>query len=416
MRAQSAGAAPRRDPSFAARLPVKSLVWLAAALVAYSFAMPRLRAESKQPYEIVRSMQALQDQITLGNKAALAALPGLSAQLAEKLLAADPAVWREPRNARAAVTYVLSGGQPRVLHKILANDDVQGDDRTLMEGTLAYVEGKNAKAKELLSTVDPRALESIVGAHVAVAQAVLVTRLDPHKAIELLDMARILAPGTLVEEAALRREVFISEQIGDFDKFSSVAGQYLRRFSNSSYAENFLSRFSASIIAVARAGRLDQITKLESLLDEMNETARLRFYLVIAQSALVNGKLDTAQYAADKALKFAPQGSAEAQRAALYAGAVEALTKPDQDDLGKLATLDFSKLPRGDVNLGEAAIALSKEIHHWPEIRKAARDKEGPTVTPPTGSEPTIASADSAIDLAQKTLAATDEVQKEKSP
>ncbi|MGP0060185.1 MAG: chemotaxis protein [Beijerinckiaceae bacterium] len=416
MKTQPVDSRSRRGHSVSPGLRCYAVVCLAAGLFVLLQAPSRLAAQHRPPFEIVRSMQALQDQIALGNTAALTALPALAGQLAEKLLAADPAVWREARNARAAITYVLSGGPPRILSKILASGECPSGEKKLMEGALAYAEGHEAKAKQMLGDIDPRRLEAIVGGHVALAQATLFAREDPRKAIELLDTARILAPGTLVEEAALRREVFLSEQIDDFNKFNSVAGQYLRRFGHSSYAENFENRFSASLVAIAIAGRFEQITKLESLMNEMGEPTRLRLYLAIAQSALINGRLDTAKYAAAKAAQFAPQGSADANRAALYDGATAILTQPLEESLNKLETLDHSKLTRRDVDLAEAAVGLAKDIHHWPEIRKAGHDQEGATVAPPPGFEQTIASTDAAIDLARSSLAATDDILKEKRP
>jgi chemotaxis protein MotC len=389
---------------------------LAAGLFGLLVAPSRLAAQHRPPFEIVRSMQALQDQVALGNTAALAALPAFSGQLAEKLLAADPVVWREARNARAAITYILSGGQPQVLRKILASGECPSSEKKLMEGALAYVEGQEAKAKQMLGDIDPRTLEAIVGGHVALAQAALFAREDPHKAIDFLDTARILAPGTLVEEAALRREIFLSEQIDDFNKFNSAASQYLRRFGTSSYAENFENHFSTSLVTIAMAGRLDQITRVEGLLNDMREPARLRLYLAIAQSALVHGKLDTAKYAATKAAQIAAEGTAEANRAALYYSAAAILTQPLEQNLDKLEALDHSKLTHRDTDLAEAAVALAKEIYHWPETHKVARDQGGSNVAPPPGFEQTIASTDAAIELARSGLAATDDIVKEKRP
>ena len=48
-----------------------------------------------------------------------------------------------------------------------------------------------------------------------------------------------LVPGTLVEEAALRREIFLAGQIDNADRFETLAIQYLRRFRHSIYAGNF---------------------------------------------------------------------------------------------------------------------------------------------------------------------------------
>jgi chemotaxis protein MotC len=392
------------------------LVRLMAGVLVVSSGASCLVAQSRPPYEVVRSMQALQDQIALGNTAALAALPGLSNQLGAKLMAAETSVWRDKRNIRAAITYVLSGGQPRLLHKILADGEYPHEDKKLLEGTLAYVEGHEAKAKLVLSDIDPWSLDAILGGHVALAQAALCAHDDPRKAIELLDLARVLAPGTLVEEAALRREVFLAEQIDDFAKFSSATGQYLRRFSKSGYAENFQSRFSASLVAIATAGRLDQIMQLESLFTEMSEPERLRLYLLVAQSALLNGKLDTARYAATRAMQLAPQDRAATSRAALYDGAVSILTQNYEDGVAKLEALDRPNLAHRDARLAEGALVLAQEIRHWPEANRALRQQDGTKLAPPPGFEQTLAATDGAIDLAQKALAATDDASKGKNP
>ena len=50
---------------------------------------------------------------------------------------------------------------------------------------------------------------------VAFARSVLETRRDPKAAIARLDWARLLAPGGLVEEAALRREIGLLAEARD---------------------------------------------------------------------------------------------------------------------------------------------------------------------------------------------------------
>jgi chemotaxis protein MotC len=414
MKKLSAGSEPFPTIRARARFVSILVIQLVSGLCILS-AVSCLAAQSRPPYEILRSMLALQDQIALGNTAALEALPGLSAQLAEKMIAADPAMWREPRNSRAAVVYVLSGGQPRVLQKVLAGGVYPIDDKKLMEGTLAYVEGHEAKARQILSEIDPRSLEAIVGGHVALAQGSLLAHSDPHKAIDLLDLAILLAPGTLVEEAALRREVFLAEQVGDFSKFSSSAGQYLRRFSKSGYSENFRKRFSATLIDIAVAGRLDQIMQLEKFFDEMSDAEQLQLYFIIAQSALANGKLDTARYASTRALQLTPHDSADATRAALYDGVVSVLARDCDLGLGVLDKLDRSKLTRRDASLADGALALAWEIRHWPEASRSLRQQDGSTIAPPPGFDQTLVGTDGAIDLARQALAATDEALKGKS-
>ena len=122
----------------------------------------------------MRSLHALQDQIVLGNRTARVAISSLATELATRLLSYNPSVWREPRNARAVVTYVLSGGAPRVAETILASGDCAPQEKPLVEAAVAYSEGHVTRARTLLANVDARTLEPIVGGHIALAQAALV--------------------------------------------------------------------------------------------------------------------------------------------------------------------------------------------------------------------------------------------------
>ena len=78
-----------------------------------------------------------------------------------------------------------------------------------------------------------------------------------------------VAPGTLVEEAAIRRSLLVAEQINDQDRFEMLVRQYLARFRHSIYAGNFRYRFAA---ALSRSPILDdpaQFPRLDALLEQL---------------------------------------------------------------------------------------------------------------------------------------------------
>jgi chemotaxis protein MotC len=372
-------------------------------------------AQSKPPYEIIRSLHALQDQMVLGNTAARAAMPAFSAQLAEKLLAVDPTVWREPRNARAAVTYVLSGGSPRVAKKVLESGNCPSQEKKLLEGALAYIEGHEARAETLLSDVDPRSLESILGGHIALVQAALAAKDDSGKAIQLLDVARILAPGTLVEEAALRREIFLLDETGDFDKFVAMSGQYIRRFRNSAYADNFRQHFSEAIARLHIDGSPEQLAQLDDLLSGLSANEQLRFYLLIAQSSIIKGRIDVTRFAADRAEHLAKADSVEACRAQLYDSAASILASNYDQGVAQLEDLDSARLPQDDTLLKQAALALARQIRQLPQPDLSAADQNQSSEVPAALDGPVSESA-MTIAVAQKSLSDSDELLKEKQP
>ncbi len=60
---------------------------LAAFCASQAFGQGEPQLDSKQPFEIVRSMQAVQDQVVRGNPGARAKLPKLIQLISERLLA-----------------------------------------------------------------------------------------------------------------------------------------------------------------------------------------------------------------------------------------------------------------------------------------------------------------------------------------
>ena len=98
-----------------------------------------------EPFELVRSLQSLQDQVARGNTRAHAAQRELLGRIAEQFDALSPERWKDPRNVRAAVVFVLSGGSARVLQKLLGSAAGEGIDEKLIKGALAYGEGRRGR-------------------------------------------------------------------------------------------------------------------------------------------------------------------------------------------------------------------------------------------------------------------------------
>src|SRR5882724_11396176 len=198
------------------RLPLR-VVLASAALLSAAGAHGQERP--LEPFELVRSLRSLQDRIAGGDAAAYLSYRKALSQLTEQLGQARDEAWTDPRNVRAAVALVLSGGDPRVLQPLVSQ--VAGPDGTLVRGALAYGQNRNAEALELLADVDARTLDPSIAGHVALVQAELVAKTDREKSAALLAEARLLAPGTMIEEAALRRDVALAVERGDADGFGT---------------------------------------------------------------------------------------------------------------------------------------------------------------------------------------------------
>ena len=337
---------------------------------------------AESPREIVEFLIRAQDAIAAGSVPALAAQRRIRAEIDRVFADADPSVWQEPTNTVAAATYVFSGGTPDVLRGFATLDPKPAGDERLWRGALAYVEGRQGEAAGMLLDLDIGDLPSRIGGQVALAQAALVVGTDPRRALERLDMARLVAPGTLVEEAAIRRSLLVTEQLKDQDRFEMLVRQYLARFRHSIYAGNFRYRFAA---ALSRSPVLDdpaQFPRLDALLEQLGPDARRSHYLTIASAAVVSGMMAAATYAAERALALASPESPDLSRARLYRSAalvLEAETFEEAET--EFARINVAMLDPADRALHAAIEALASSI-------RSGVDPEVLTLVPASGPMP----------------------------
>ncbi|MCM5552070.1 chemotaxis protein [Pleomorphomonas sp. NRK KF1] len=346
---------------------IRRVFLVVALLSAGPLLAAEVRSDSIPPFEMVRTLQTLQAQIAGGNATAVAAQRDLLSVMEKTFLAADPSVWRDGRNARAAVTFTLSGGSPRLMRSLLALDPPIAIEADLAAGALAYIENREDEARKRLLPLDARTLPMSLGGQVALVQGSLVAREDLPKAIGLLDDARLLMPGTLVEEAALRREVFLIAQTGNLDRFEFLSQQYLRRFGTSVYAEDFRQRFATAIARLGIADGDDRFPRLEAILKTSDPENQRALFLQLAQAAVVHGKLGTARSAAADAAALATIGGHDAMRAGLYDAAASIIPGKDIVEVSKrLAGLNRRQLGRRDADLLDAAIAVAAAVGEVP--------------------------------------------------
>ena len=332
-----------------------------------------------EPYELVRSLQSIQDQIVRGNARAHSYQRVLMGQISERFAGMNAERWKEPRNARAAIVYLLSGGNPAVLTQLVDNAGQAGLDERLAKGAMAFAQGQKEEAAKLLHALDARTLDSGIAGYVAFAQAELAADKEPARAIAYLDDARLLAPGTLIEEAAFRRQIKLVEDSGDTDRQDTLSTQYMRRFPNSLYATAFRQQFAIQIAANADAGQPERLARVEATLAGLAATERRQVYLVIAKSALDKGKVGMARFGAEKASGLAEAGSADFSRSRVLLAATLIVTDRHDEGVEILASLDRSTLADEETALLDAALAVAGQV------RRSIADFAG--TGPPPGVE-----------------------------
>ncbi|WP_420391343.1 chemotaxis protein MotC [Acuticoccus sp.] len=318
-------------------------------------------------------LSALQDDIARGSSTALAAQGVLQRRIAERFRAAPPEAWAEPANARALITYALSGGDPTVMRDVLRDAELPERDATLAAGALAYLEGRAEDARRHFAEVDDERIDPSVRGAVNLARSALFVADDPKAAERFLTAARLGAPGTLVEEAALRRAVLVAAEADDLPTFEAMVSRYLRKYRTSVYAGNFRQRLAAALTRMSFIDEPATAAQLERLLEPMTPGGRQELYLLLARAAVENGNHVAARDAAVKVRATASPGTLDHRRARLYEAAAQVVDPEGSEAaVATLEALSEEALPQDDEELLAAALQLADTVIRLPPVDRGA--------------------------------------------
>lgn len=334
---------------------------------------PAAGPPGRPPYQLVRMLTALQDDIARGSGAALRAQRVLAGRIEENFRRTPPGQWADLRNARALIIYALSGGRPALVRAVAGDASLPDHYGRLLSGALAYLEGRADDARRHFDAVGATRLDASIRGSVLLAKAALQVESDADAALSTLHRARTAAPGTLVEEAALRRAILIAAEEDRIGVLEPLANRYLRKFRHSVYAGNFRKRLAAAITRMSFIETPADFARLERILRPMTDAGRQEIYLLLARAAIENGDRLAAAIAAAKVQEIAAEGTLDHLRARLYEAAAR-VVDPEEfpDALRTLRTLRTEDLPAEDRAIRSAALRLSTTVTKLPGAARFA--------------------------------------------
>jgi chemotaxis protein MotC len=316
-----------------------------------------------QPWQMVRSLQLVQDRLADGDHAALPMQRKLLEMIDARLRRADPAEFEEAHNFTSLLVYAMSGGNPATMRLISGRLTVDDERRQLSDGITHYVSGEIAEARKSFDAIDPMKFPAGLGSFLALVKGTVNASEAPEIAMASFDQARLLGPGTLVEEAALRRLIALHAEGGDARRFEKAAMQYVRRFLRSPYATQFAEAYVAGL---ARLHDRIDLSAVEDTVAYMNDEQAKAIYLRLARRGAVEGHADLLAFASKKAMKWADPAQEADPRAQLYAS-IGSITSDNVDKvLAALKAIDHSRLSREDRELLVAAQSIAERVTALP--------------------------------------------------
>lgn len=347
-----------------------------------------LAQDALQPYQLVRSLQLVQDRIAAGDHAAMPMQAKLLEMTDARLRAADAEDFKDAKNFRALLVYGMSGGNPVTVEAAVSRAASDPQNLAIAKGVIDYLNGRPGEAIEALRPIDPMTLPGDLGAFLALVKGSLLATDQPAAALTLLDEAKLLSPGTLVEEAALRRSVGIAVTQGDAARFALASTQYVERYLYSPYASQFADSFVSGVIALHMSISQDKLADITSMMDPEREKV---IYLRIARRAAIDGMSDLSAFASARAEQGRDGNTNQGDPRALLYSSLSTVTSDTIEDVRtKLGKIDRGKLSDGDRALLDAAQAIAGEVVAPPASLPVANPAPALVVPSP---EPEIAAA-----------------------
>jgi chemotaxis protein MotC len=217
----------------APRLEMDQKVEIVAAI---DFVKPKRQTSAVA--KAMRKIYALQNRLARGERNAARDLADFMAETRQVFASVSLNDMSEADIALMA-QYVFSGGDPGVALRALQSKNLEPQERELLEGAESYSIGELDKAREKLLPLTITDMDNPPGAQLAMTQVQIDENADPASKFERLRKVANVTPGTLIEDAAIRRMIPLLADDKETQALIYWAGRYQRRFSHSMYHDDF---------------------------------------------------------------------------------------------------------------------------------------------------------------------------------
>jgi chemotaxis protein MotC len=359
-------------------------------------------AVSARPAQDVRTLVAVQNRLVFGHVSALNAQRVLIRDIARRFAAMPADRWSEVANARAAIRYLLSGGDPAFARPDQMRSALPEQYRRLLVAAVAYADGSVERARNAFSEIEIANLPPDLAAPVSLVKGVLMASTQPDHAWRYLDIARLEGMGTLIEEAALRRQMGLFSAKSHHPWYRSIARTYIRSYQESVFADGFQHSFALAIGRYAGQDGADLTQWLLPTLELVRAVRRPEYVAPIARQALMLGRPKVMERLGDLLHEdIAASASRTSYQMTLYRAAAQIVSVDATAVEKRLVAMDTSGLPAFDRAIHLSALELARQVRAPAEAEAAERQTTQTAAAPSDRQLPgegTIAAGTAALE------------------
>ena len=285
------------------------------------------------------SVVVFQSELVARLKAGLAGIPDFEASSEDYL--------------ETVFEFALSGGDPQATQELLDRTPPAEELVHLYDAVKLYVEGNMAGSAKAFDEAKFDQVDLRLLPYLELAKGTANLEMGVDKAKSSFENVLLLAPGTLLEEVALRRLIAISVNLKDRDLFLRCAHFYLRRYSQSPFFREFVR---ALVLGTETVKSVVEFEALARKVEALPDAQRRPVFMAIVSKLVRQGALEAATIFLHRA---SAEKSANApsdyysQIMALSEALVELKTSANAKHLAFLSSMETSTLSPEDVEILE---------------------------------------------------------------
>jgi hypothetical protein len=261
----------------------------------------------------------------------------------------------------AIALYVLSGGDPSIAAKFSKSAAITAHHKALLQGVVSFATADFTKAKEELLPLDGKQFNTVLDAQLSMVQVQLEAYEQSEKSLKRLSYVADIVPGTLIEEAAIRRMIPVFAKLDDPSGFAYWTKRYLRRFTQSFYYLDFETSLINTFVRRAERKFPSDEVVLAGIFETAGEARAGRISSQILLRAVENADTDRCdQIEQSISRSFDVKSSSFLNTRAVLK--VCKAADGNKDRLFELNSIDVSQLDEGIKKVVADAIVMATEI------------------------------------------------------
>jgi len=316
-----------------------------------------------QPWRIVRRLQQIQDGIAAGQPFAQEQYAGQLEQASFDIAQLKDDTWEHERNLDALAVFLMIGGNQDLADKALRISSLGLKEKVFLEAALAFTRRDVSRANALMLLIDHNALPYSMSAQFALAKSMTVSSSNLEVAKSYLMEARRLAPGSLIEEASIRRAIRIAGEMKSFDDLYALYRTYLTRFSKSHYFSDFVRNVSFAAVRMPSKREKSVLNMLNEIIDYADEKQKASVAVYVARYAAISGRQELSTWAQSQTVGKLRPNSKLYTRMQLYAAASKIVqVEETAKTMDEALNINPELLDRSDLSILNAVNMLGSRI------------------------------------------------------